>query len=887
MKKLTLLLLVLCTCWLTSAAQAISGRYLTLQDALNEARKDHSYHDCDYYEMEASSDNHFMILVDADPTQPWPHEYYTYYVPTYKDVEGKHQTQKVKYSKSNPPKRNYIQALDVKNRMGDAAYLKPHIAKRSGLTQEEVEIASRTYAVIIAANPGQMCYTERIWNDCSLVYQTLAHHYGVPKSNIYPLMSDGTNAAADMRAMDGTLKSQSLDLDFDGTNEIQLAATKANIANTLTSLLPKLNEDDHLLVYIDGYGDYTTPYGDGYEGYLDLGNGEDLLEDDIANLISPFAAKYVNIDVVMAQDYGGGLADKLRLINGCVVTTATSPRESALYNGAYPYTRFTYDWASAMLGKYPHAGSIRTDVNGDGRVSIKEAYTYAAQFCAQSMPSYSSNPESVGEDLAFNHVAPAVDLYIKDNYADIGVEPNLTTINFWNSPSIWLRDNNDFGTEHQRPVLSNDNLADVIYVKIHNRGKAPYLNTKSQGFKYVHVYWSKAATCITQAGWKGYEEDDDGNITGDHIKGQKIDTVIAAGDSLIVFFNWALPSDKIFKSSQEQFCFLARILDQSRDGGIGEYSEVYFEPRDKKTHAQRNLAIYTSEDAAAGGIPIFIRNHIDRISDVSLEMVAARHIDTSLFEEANIEFKLSPLVLRAWQNGGFKCKNVRRLQSADEVRVMNQDNKIDAIKMGANAFDKVTLKINFNNLPSQEEYMYDLIQRDSDGKIVGGETFVIKAPQPAANALNISEAPADNGRRELVADMDGFATVRWKNSRGEDVGEEAALNVLATPDNNTFKAIAMTADGKIAVSDYTIETVQGIEAVSAVGDNVTVQLSDAAPAGASITIGAASGLGEKISAEVPAGAKELSISAQGLVNGINAVTLSVDDEKIDSKKFVK
>lgn len=35
------------------------------------------------------------------------------------------------------------------------------------------------------------------------------------------------------------------------------------------------------------------------------------------------------------------------------------------------------------------------------------------------------------------------------------------------------------------------------------------------------------------------------------------------------------------------------------------------------------------------------------------------------------------------------------------------------------------------------------------------------------------------------------------------------------------------------------------------------------------------------------GAQELSISVPGLVNGINAVTLSVDDEKIDSKKFVK
>ena len=54
-------------------------------------------------------------------------------------------------------------------------------------------------------------------------------------------------------------------------------------------------------------------------------------------------------------------------------------------------------------------------------------------------PQYKSNPISVGEDLAFNNLPEAVDLYIRDNDEDTGKEPNLTTEIFWNSPDIWVR----------------------------------------------------------------------------------------------------------------------------------------------------------------------------------------------------------------------------------------------------------------------------------------------------------------------------------------------------------------------------------------------------------------------------------------------------------------
>ena len=689
-------------------------------------------------------------------------------------------------------------------------------------------------------------------------------------------MSDGSNPAADMRAIDGTIKSQSLDLDFDGNNEIQLAATNANIKNTLSSLVSKLNEDDQLFIYLTGYAEYDPELSD-----LILGEEDFLADSELAEALAPFAAKYVNINVLVAQNTGIGFVDKLGAVNGCVVCSATGLDQRLLYCDDVPYTRFTYDWASAMIGNTPTGATVSADTDKNGRVTVQEAFRYAATNCAASNPAYKSLPESVGEDLAFNYLAPAVDLYIKDNPEDTGVEPNTTTDKFWKSPSIWIRNKKDGGTEHQNPYITEDHLASIIYVKVQNRGKKAYENTSAQGFKYVHVNWTKATTSTTDDAWCGNETDEEGYVTGEHIRASKINSTILPGDSTIVLVSWNLPDDISDAEGKIAACLFVRILDK-----INDVDRVFFSPQDERTHAQKNLFVYDSEEAARIA-DIIIRNPRVERGKFSLEFDEVVRSNHSILSIADVDLKLSSRIFDAWRKGGFKSKNIRRPQSADQIRFVGHDSRIEDIDLGAREFDKVSLSIKFNDIPTEEQYECDLVQRDEDGKIVGGETFVIKAPQAAANALNISEAPADNGRRELVADMEGFATVRWKNSRGEDVGEEAALNVLATPGNNTFKAIAMTADGKIAVSDYTIETVQGIEAVSAVGDNVTVQLSDAAPAGASITIGAASGIGEKISAEVPAGAKELSISAPGLVNGVNAVTLSVNDEKIDSKKFVK
>lgn len=60
----------------------------------------------------------------------------------------------------------------------------------------------------------------------------------------------------------------------------------------------------------------------------------------------------------------------------------------------------------------------------------------------------------------------AVDVYLRDNTGDDGDEPSSGS--FWNSPDLWIRNENDGGTNHQGPKAGQDNW---FYARVHNRGE--------------------------------------------------------------------------------------------------------------------------------------------------------------------------------------------------------------------------------------------------------------------------------------------------------------------------------------------------------------------------------------------------------------------------------
>lgn len=236
MPRKILMLLFLCIGVYVSGILSDNQRYVTKEEAMAAVKDKFEGQDVDFYILELKATmSTWEFFVDARPMQGWEHECYTLSVPKYVNANAIYVSLPVNmYRESLPPHGNYI-PFDVKNRYGNNATVKPIVRKNSQANSNN-PVAERTYAIILS---GGVCLTsndERYWNDCSFIYQTLVNKYGIPKNNIYPIMSDGDNPGLDMTTVDNQHVSQPLDLDGDNINDIELAATKANVQNTLAYL---------------------------------------------------------------------------------------------------------------------------------------------------------------------------------------------------------------------------------------------------------------------------------------------------------------------------------------------------------------------------------------------------------------------------------------------------------------------------------------------------------------------------------------------------------------------------------------------------------------------------------------------------------------------------
>ena len=88
----------------------------------------------------------------------------------------------------------------------------------------------------------------------------------------------------------------------------------------------------------------------------------------------------------------------------------------------------------------------------------------------------------------------------------------------------------------------------------------------------------------------------------------------------------------------------------------------------------------------------------------------------------------------AWEKGGFQYEDVELPSSSSnntnlrEVRLLSPQSKIKSITLKGDEFDVVTLKFDFNKYSATSKtYSFDLVQKDEDGNIVGGETFIVES----------------------------------------------------------------------------------------------------------------------------------------------------------------
>ena len=854
------------------------------RDALAIAQRQFAGKDVDYYILSNSSSTVWNIFVDAEPMKGWQHDCYILTIPksTTSNISA---IVPKKELRKMPPAEDYA-PLSVKNRYGVNANSKPQVRKVSS-TNGVNDAAQRTYAIILSGGINKNSNYERYWNDCSFIYQTLVNKYGVPKGNIYPIMSDGNNPEADMRSISGGYKSQPLDLDNDGVDDIKLAATRANVRNTLSTLTNKLNKDDHLFLFVIDHGG-TDDYSK--NSYICLWDHESLYDYELATMLEPFTSKFVNINVVLGQCFSGGFNDNLEKV-GCVVASASTGSESSWACPDIPYDEFVYQWTCAVNEATHRIVSVKSDTDNNGRVTMEEAFNYANTHDRVSAehPMYTSTPISVGEDLAFNHLAPSVDLYIKDNPEDTGKEPNMTTDEFWKSPSICVRNKDDSIFEHQNPVYSPEHQMSYVYVRIYNRGKEKF-NGRN---KWIMVYWAQASTGFRTETWKGRELYKGKDVTGYYLEPYSIPE-IEPGNFVDVRTRWPLPNMlKDYPEGNFHFCLLAKIMDKPFDDGYVE-GRTYFDQQGSNDQAQKNVTLICKKDIDKA-FYVYVRNVSSTDKAYTLELIPSTDADAKLYSRAKVDMIMSPKIYDAWERGGFKSQDIELVSTQSNatnlhtVKFVSPQSKIQNVSLKGNEFDVVQLKFDFNKYAfNSSTYTFDLVQKDEKGNIVGGETFVVESPVLTLKPIDgpvIIPTPIEDGRIRLkVNNSSDFISLKWIDGKGETLGNKEVINVSPGINGNDYTVIAMTNDGEIVTQSVSLDNQYGIHSVSTANDNLVVKLKEPAPNKAAIVVKTITDGTTKASCQIPTGANVAFLDGSNMSQGVYVVCYVVNSLVVDRQK---
>ncbi len=755
----------------------------------------------DYYKgvtkKTVKGQSYYYVFVDQQPGAGWEHPCTHLYiraagVTAQYPIIAKHGTR--------PLGDTDVEPLQVKDRFGLNSSLRPKVSKLDSNSGTGNKYAGDTYAVILSGGMNKNANSQRYWNDCSFLYQTLRNRYGIPKANIKVIMSDGTDPADDMTDENGEYVSSPLDLDGDGVADIGYSATKENVTKVISETAAKMKDKDHLFLYVIDHGGYDSKKG---QSYICLWDGESLYPDELSDCLNAGDAGYVS--VLMGQCYSGGFIDALKG-NNRIIATACSEDELSYACEELPFDEFVYHWTSAMNG-YDALGNkvtAQTDTLPNGKlkpVTMVKAYEYARSHdmyadgkfsYAEETPTLSYLANSTAEDLALDTIPPTVYLYIphgNTGYVNPYYDPDKKIIKnpfiFWSSSDIWLR-NQDDGLQNQMyemPKITDEHNAVYVYTRMKNRGVKAYPGKGTT----LHTWWAESSVVLDEYAWKGFRGD---SLMGGEVNFATIKDVIQPGETAIKKFTYTFSEDRLEKAKADGFnmCLLSFLSDNGQnqtmpvtDSGIAKAWAT--DRMGQKNHLKidklgkwNNLAVMPSGQY---------------LHDMSLIVRA----DSAFKNKANTEIMLS-LPSRISDNTIFRGLKKDKLRPryvtlSDSVAV------ISGIQCSSNGVERLGITASLvadKDIVIPENHSIDIFMVDeTSGEIMGGERVdIIISPRPEI-ALEIDKAFLSDGNVLLTAgNVKEKASCEWYDSEGQLIGTGTDLNVnpMTTSGEITLKVTA-------------------------------------------------------------------------------------------------
>ena len=263
-----------------------------------------------------------------------------------------------------------------------------------------------------------------------------------------------------------------------------------------------------------------------------------------------------------------------------------------------------------------------------------------------------------------------------------------------------------------------------------------------------------------------------------------------------------------------------------------------------------------------------------------------------IYSMAKVEMTMSPKVYAAWEQGGFQFEGLEIPSSPSngtdmrKVRLLSPQSKVKRITLKGDEFDVVSLKFDFYKYSTvSKTYTFDLIQKDENGNIVGGETFVVESPTLTYKPIVIDPIPINPGYIKLNAVSSDFSSYTWKDNNGNKLGEGNTITVSPTKDNTTYTVTAINEEGEIAEESISLDAENGIKSVSSEAGSIKVILHGEAADNSRITISSVIDGAVVASGILSEGQSEISFNVPKGSSEIFVVTYIVDEVVVDSRKI--
>ncbi len=276
------------------------------------------------------------------------------------------------------------------------------------------------YAILFSGGGKHTSNHVRYWNDLKFMYSTLVNEYKYSEDLIVVLYADGTGR--------------------DSQIPVHYAATQTNLETVFGLLRESSTTEDQIFFYTTDHGGGFCKNGiismgkvyyicggrhdsDGDEGItdtisesaynLDLNDdglisgsvswdeelrswGGHIIDDSFDGMLANL--NYNKMIIVMEQCFSGGLiADMARSGNNRIIMSAAGEYEpSEAMPPDYNYNEFVYYFTCAVNRETPAGLSVNADYDGDGDISMVEAFNYARNHNTRSeTPWYEDSGDGV------------------------------------------------------------------------------------------------------------------------------------------------------------------------------------------------------------------------------------------------------------------------------------------------------------------------------------------------------------------------------------------------------------------------------------------------------------------------------------------------------------